>query len=789
MIYHNLGGRELDNLSDHVFISHSSSDFAIANEICQILERANVRCWIAPRDIMPGKEYAEEIQKAIKTSRAFLLLITKNSDSSHNVRNEIEIAVNCPTQKLGIVLNGYEMSGYLQYHFSRIQLLMLETPVVADSLNPLVKALSVPQSITFPAPTVQTTSCKHNLPAPVAMIGRQEELEEIVSTLGKETQHYMILGMTGIGKKTLANNVAHRLIESNFYDVIIWMNAQEGTLTLNSFFEQVALVFDDQYLNQLDSGDKEAAVFSLLKNYAVLFVINGLHEIKDDQILRYINRFTYDDAVLVTSDKNAYLFDNSKTITLKGLNREDVKELVQLEGKKIGLPNLDSIPERLIDELHRLSSGNPYVIKLSIGQMKAGIPFERVLLGLKQARGKVFDDVFAKSWAVLDDKEMDLLMCLSIFRGSASSEALQSVSEIEDWDFIDNISNLNDFALVENNGAILYEHIRYYVLPLTRFFANKQLDRSQKRDVFMNNFANYYLNYANERQKDFQALALEIENLRQMLDWLREKNPVDHFVATRTLYPFFRDMGYWEEAIENYRNALAANISNKDLELDIAFARCELVGIYIRRGNSEEIVIAESLMDESIGVFSKANDQVGLCAAFGRKARIAQRKGNYEAAKEYGKKALALAKDNNLKMRIADVSHELADTYVYFGDLEKAKEHYTRSLDLYTEFGNIVRTIGRYNDLGRLALLQGDLEAAEQQLMKAIDYATQYKKLDTLCKADLNIAEYYYLTNEFSKAKEYAKKGEELAEKLLADEELELAKRVLEKIKDDSPSS
>lgn len=772
----------MDSANNHVFISHSSSDFAIANEICQILEKANIRCWIAPRDIVPGTEYAEEIQRAITTSKAFLLLITKNSDSSHNVRNEIEIAVNCPTQKFGIVLDGYAMSGYLQYHFSRIQLLMLETPLAAENLHPLVKALSVPQAISFSDSKIQTTKCKHNLPAPVAMIGRQEELDEIVTTLGKETQHYMILGMTGVGKKTLANNVAHRLIDTNFYDVIIWISAQEGSLTLNSFLEQVALVFDDQYLNQLETRDKESAVFSMLKNYAVLFVINGLHEIKDQQIIEFINRFTYDDAVLITSDKKTYLFDNSKTITLKGLNREEVKQLVQMEGKRIGLPNLEKIPERLIDDLHRLSSGNPYVIKLSIGQIKAGMPFERVLLGLEQARGKVFDDVFAKSWSVLDTIQMDLLMCLSLFRGSASSEALQTVSAIEDWDFVDNISNLNDFALVENNGAFLYEDMRYSVLPLTRFFAKKQLEKSPKRDVFLQNFAYHFLNFANEYQKDFQKLALEIENLRRMFDWLRENDPVAHFTATRILYPFFRDMGYWDEAIENYRMAIAANGNNRDLELDVSFARCELVGIYIRRGIAEEIEMSESLMDEAVEVFSRLNDPVGLCAAFGRKARIAQKQGDFDSALEYGKKALDLAQEHNLKSRIADISHELADTYLHFGEFEKAKEHYTKSLNLYNELGNVVRTIGRYNDIGKLSLLTGDLDGSKSQLMKAIDLATQHKKLDTLCKANLNMAEYFYAVNDLTTAKEYARKGEELAKKLRADKEVGFAKQLLLKI-------
>jgi hypothetical protein len=37
------------------FISYSSPDAAIAAELCEALERDQRRCWIAPRDVMPGQ--------------------------------------------------------------------------------------------------------------------------------------------------------------------------------------------------------------------------------------------------------------------------------------------------------------------------------------------------------------------------------------------------------------------------------------------------------------------------------------------------------------------------------------------------------------------------------------------------------------------------------------------------------------------------------------------------------------------------------------------------------------
>jgi len=41
-----------------IFISYSSKDKAIAAALCAHLEKAQLKCWIAPRDIAPGKDYA-----------------------------------------------------------------------------------------------------------------------------------------------------------------------------------------------------------------------------------------------------------------------------------------------------------------------------------------------------------------------------------------------------------------------------------------------------------------------------------------------------------------------------------------------------------------------------------------------------------------------------------------------------------------------------------------------------------------------------------------------------------
>lgn len=49
-----------------VFISYSTKDVDIAESACKILESNGIKCWIAPRNEIGGKEFAEVIVDAIK---------------------------------------------------------------------------------------------------------------------------------------------------------------------------------------------------------------------------------------------------------------------------------------------------------------------------------------------------------------------------------------------------------------------------------------------------------------------------------------------------------------------------------------------------------------------------------------------------------------------------------------------------------------------------------------------------------------------------------------------------
>lgn len=104
----------------YIFISHASEDAQIATNLVSAIEKYGDRCFIAPRDIRTGYEYAAEIAEGIDRSDVLVLLLSKASNASPHVLREVERAVtkSIPVlvYKLEEVKLGKSMEYFLMTH-------------------------------------------------------------------------------------------------------------------------------------------------------------------------------------------------------------------------------------------------------------------------------------------------------------------------------------------------------------------------------------------------------------------------------------------------------------------------------------------------------------------------------------------------------------------------------------------------------------------------------------------------------------------------------------------------
>lgn len=98
-----------------VFISHSSKEANIAEELCKALENGGNKCFIAPRDIRSGYEYPEEIANGIDSADVVLLLLSRASNKSPHVLREIERAVTKSVPILVYKIEEVELTKSMEY--------------------------------------------------------------------------------------------------------------------------------------------------------------------------------------------------------------------------------------------------------------------------------------------------------------------------------------------------------------------------------------------------------------------------------------------------------------------------------------------------------------------------------------------------------------------------------------------------------------------------------------------------------------------------------------------------
>jgi hypothetical protein len=122
-------------MAHDVFISYASSDRNAALAVLHGLERAGIRCWMAPRDIKPGAIWAQAIMEAIQEARALVVVFSASANRSANVINEVDAAVRKGAIIVPLRIEDVMPEGAMEYH--------LRTRHWLDALTPDLEAHTV----------------------------------------------------------------------------------------------------------------------------------------------------------------------------------------------------------------------------------------------------------------------------------------------------------------------------------------------------------------------------------------------------------------------------------------------------------------------------------------------------------------------------------------------------------------------------------------------------------------------------------------------------------------------
>ncbi|NQT51391.1 TIR domain-containing protein [bacterium] len=189
-------------MAHDVFISYSSGDRAVADAACAALESQGLRCWAAPRDILPGRDWGEAIIDAIDHCRVMVLVLSRFSNESGQVKREVQNAVASGVEVLPFRVEEIILSKTLRYFLGTQQWLDGFPPPLESHLPALADAVRahLRRKAAEPADAVQD---RPRAPRVEVVLTRRSVVDLGAEGIGYSANDHLLLG-GGVAKALAA---------------------------------------------------------------------------------------------------------------------------------------------------------------------------------------------------------------------------------------------------------------------------------------------------------------------------------------------------------------------------------------------------------------------------------------------------------------------------------------------------------------------------------------------------------------------------------------------------------
>ena len=180
-----------------VFISHASSDRGAAEEICRAFEDRKLACFIAPRDILPGRNYGEAIALAIEGAQLLVLVLSASAGRSEHVLREVELAARYRVRVLPFRIGPVSVSKALDYFLAGAQYFDASSDALDRNADLLAERAA--RLLGSGLPTTDTDSAPGSTEMPALIQDMDVVGEQLVGTTIDRFRLQRLLGRGGSG--------------------------------------------------------------------------------------------------------------------------------------------------------------------------------------------------------------------------------------------------------------------------------------------------------------------------------------------------------------------------------------------------------------------------------------------------------------------------------------------------------------------------------------------------------------------------------------------------------------
>jgi predicted ATPase len=560
-----------------------------------------------------------------------------------------------------------------------------------------------------------------NLPVvSTALIGREQELEELVAMLSSGTRLLTLTGPGGTGKTRLALQVAAELV-GKLHDGVFWVSLAGLTdpELLPSEVAQTIGAPDD-----LTGFLRGREVLVLLDNFE--------HLLAAAPVVSAVLGACAQVRVLVTS-RAPLRVAGEQEYRLEPLPQRQAAALFAERARAVGR---EVVPDATVEEICRRLDGLPLAVELAAARTKLLAP-ERLLERLDSAlavltsgtrdapeRHRTLRATIEWSYELLDPRAGELFAELSVFSGTFPLEAAEEVCGAD----LDDLGTLVDYSLVKPIGDdrfLLLETIGEYALEKLRE-GNEEDELRRRHAGFFSALAEQAYAHRFDAEAEWSArLESDHDDLRAALDWLSENDSDRALELAGALGWFWLSRGLITEGCGRLAAVLAASDQAGHIRAraltssgalvarheDVAAGIAQLdaaVAMWRDLGDLDELASAlDSLgwplvydandtsraleaFEQSLEFRRKLGDSAGATRALVGIAQVLVAMGETTRAETISLELLDSAAGDPRTEHFA--YHFLADCALIRGDPEQAGTRYRQSLRSALPLGDVVET-------------------------------------------------------------------------------------------------
>jgi tetratricopeptide (TPR) repeat protein len=675
------------------------------------------------------------------------------------------------------------------------------------------------------------------LPAPTYthLFGVEDRLERMRDALQDRSGRWLIAleGLGGLGKTASTRAMAEWVARQGLVADLAWITAKQETfsweeirtssrpaLTLERLAEELAAQLGYPDIARMSHAEQWTSLCQIVKSRPYLIVVDNLETVADYEALASaLWELANPSKILLTSRHRLTRYEFVYSVPCDGLDETAALALIRDEGEKRGVRDVLTAEAGVLRLVYEVTGGNPLAIKLALGQA-VGLPLERVVASLREARGHQSDQLYTylyrHSWQLLSPGARRTLLCLPHLPGSGTTWSdIEAIADLPPEELADAIKELSDRSLIAVGG---FEQKVYSLHELTRQFLASELRHDWQRGTADDSSGGepgpfrqsarrageHWLAYieqhradphALERKRDhvLQALsscyryaeawdlvvrlalafhdhmerrgfweswegylALALQSALRLSDERAQAALLDCLGSTRT------ERGYWDEGLQLHEQALAI-WERVDSPADMARTLNAIGRLQLDRGGPD---LALDFHRRAAFIYTRLHDNYGLAITLNNVGRIYVRRGQNDAALACYLEAEGYLRATNAETDLARVLNNLGYVYSNRAEYDKSLAYFQEAIQYATrvEARSFVSAI--LMNIGTVYQARWQWAQALEHYQKSLDIALEQGDLHRVAQNAGNMGATYVEMHQWDKALPHLAKSVEIAERL-----------------------